>query len=562
MKYCLALLFIFLIFTHHLYSEDNPQGDAQIARSYVNWIQQAMAENRYSDAFAAIDRAADFAAVSSDISYLVGFLGLRRGRGKDEVIKALDDAIDTNRWVEYQAAQAYRLKAEQLIVMRLYSSALALLDSIVEDSDSAMLRLRALRGLGLRFHSRLLEIMDRYPRDPRPLKIFFEYAKTVEMDRGIAEADRYMLDLALKRLPFFLEKDTELAWMAAPFVRDTQEARRLVSAYREGAITDKKPVDFKPCAASLPIALHLGIIDDTQALEELFYDDGALVIEKKILTETADLLRSEEGRILMTKKLLSFTGIITDDTAFDGYAGIKAYCKSGVIREFVFDYNRSGIVDFRIYYGTDGVPLLAEKLFSPDERALIIWEQFPFVKNVELSKEVYYFPPADFSYSPVIYEELCASAGFRGLLFPVVQNISLTKNSLISFCSSIRRASVEFRGAVEEIFMEKGIIRKAEETFDGKQVSVTEFEKGCPVIQYVDMDLDGRMETIRHFRKPSGDEIDIFNYKALISSSESDWNGDGIYKTGELYQKDGSTVYQWDMDGKGIMNYYDNGTER
>jgi hypothetical protein len=74
------------------------------------------------------------------------------------------------------------------------------------------------------------------------------------------------------------------------------------------------------------------------------------------------------------------------------------------------------------------------------------------------------------------------------------------------------------------------------------------------------MDQDGRMETIRRFRQPEHDfpwpdSNQTFNYRSLLSSSESNWTGDGQYKTGEMYLQDGSVVYLFDMDGSGTMNF-------
>jgi hypothetical protein len=37
--------------------------------------------------------------------------------------------------------------------------------------------------------------------------------------------------------------------------------------------------------------------------------------------------------------------------------------------------------------------------------------------------------------------------------------------------------------------------------------------------------------------------------------SESDWNGDGIFETGEQYLPDGSIIYSWDTNGDGIRDY-------
>jgi len=139
--------------------------------------------------------------------------------------------------------------------------------------------------------------------------------------------------------------------------------------------------------------------------------------------------------------------------------------------------------------------------------------------------------------------------------------LTLTRRALVSFCVSISRPSVEFDGAVERIFLERGIPLQAEEILNGKQVSFTEFERGIPVIQRIDLDLDGRMETVRRFRPPGPDFNETFDYRSLIASSESGW-GDERYMTGEMYLQDGSVVYLWDIDGSGIMDYFETETGR
>jgi hypothetical protein len=131
---------------------------------------------------------------------------------------------------------------------------------------------------------------------------------------------------------------------------------------------------------------------------------------------------------------------------------------------------------------------------------------------------------------------------------------------MISFCDSITRPSVEFDGAIEQIFFDGGFPRQAVEILNEKYISVTEFERGIPVIQYIDLDLDGRMETIRRFHRPGLDYPwpgldEKFDYHRLIASSESDWTGEGQFSTGEVYLQDGSIIYSWDIDGSGKMNY-------
>ena len=49
--------------------------------------------------------------------------------------------------------------------------------------------------------------------------------------------------------------------------------------------------------------------------------------------------------------------------------------------------------------------------------------------------------------------------------------------------------------------LNQGIPVRAREFVDGLMVSETEFLRGRPQLQRVDLDLDGHMETVRFFRR-------------------------------------------------------------
>jgi len=613
-------LIIFFIICVNLYPQSS--GDAQMARQYVLWIQQAINENKWNDAASAMPRASDFSGVSSDISYLNAVIKNYFGADRYLIIYDLDNAIETNRWVSYNETHALLLKAETQTALRDYSGAIASLDRIGSGGeaagtvqmreDAAMLRLNAFRGMlsGFspgynlvqarpQFRSLVLQAMDRFPRDPRPLRVFLEYARNREPQMSaLAESDINLLEYILRRLPFLLEADPELAWMAAPFMRDISEARRVLAAYRAGGIPNIQNRDFKPHPASIPAALNLGLIDDFAAAEELFsgsvsynnplpsiiVPDGNPVLDIGIIEETYRLLRSEEGRNFFTRKLLSFTGIIARDEDGDGYIDYSVYYHSGVIRHFSFDRDQNNIYDLIIEFDPDGgADFATYNLIGQSAPVIIDWERYPSVAQVIIdngrktlrglnsnwnfspdvlylsSNEVFRFGPGDFQYAPVNFTRISGSGTLTGLLFPrpAWQYIDLSYRSLISFCSSFTRSSIEIEGATETIYMNRGVLLQAIETFNGQQVSVTEFERGLPVIQHIDLDLDGRMETIRRFRRPPQNYTwsDFLDYRGLIASSESDFRGDGRFKTMEVYQTDGSIVYYFDMDGSGSYNY-------
>ncbi|MCL1958703.1 MAG: hypothetical protein FWF68_03795 [Spirochaetes bacterium] len=612
---CLMSLFIFVVFNIHAQPVINAKDDSQAALQYVQWIQKAVDEQRWDEALAASTRAMDFSGVSSDVSYLFAVVQshYKNSIRQKAVVESLNKAIDANRWVKYGEYNAQLLKAQMLVSMREYQDALICLDRIDaagSRADSVMLRLLALRGMAsgkepgydyvyaaAQFRSQTLLAMDRFPRDPRPLRIFFEYAYNRKPQPSeLPESDVNLLELALKRLPFLREADPELAWLAAPFIRNVDDARRSAAAYRSGNLSNDK--NFKPNPASVPVALNLGLIDDKTAIEEIFssvtvsndtpviFDKELPVIfdkvpptlnkevpliKKEIITDTYKLLRSEEGREVFTRKLLVFSGFIIVDDDNDGYIENIVHYNAGFI-DYLIDALSNNVFRFGVKFGLDNDPEKVSTFISKNDssrekslsrRIDLQWERYPSVKQAKLENETFTFGPVFFSYAPINFIELGGSDKLTGLLYPelVYQYIALTYKALLSFCSSYSRPSLEIDGATETIYMDRGVIVRAVETLNGRQVSVTEFEKGLPVVQHIDIDLDGRMETIRRFRRPpvNYEMENILDYRRLIASSESDWSGDGVYKTKEVYLPDGSVVYSFDMDGGGEMNYSETG---
>jgi hypothetical protein len=155
----------------------------------------------------------------------------------------------------------------------------------------------------------------------------------------------------------------------------------------------------------------------------------------------------------------------------------------------------------------------------------------------------------------------------EGFLYPEVdpRSLRLSKRALTVSSLTIERPSAEFRGALDRIELDRGIPRRASEWLEDRLVSVTEFVLGTPLLQRVDLDLDGRMETIRRFQPrevpPGGDSpgtdfgAEPLEYSRVLLSAESDWDGDGIYETGEEYYPDGRVARSWDMDRDGIKDY-------
>ena len=567
--------------------DDDSSDDSAMALKYINYIQEAIEKGKWDEAqygfgFA---RAQDFNDVLSDISYLQAVLQHKNGPiDKKIIINNLNQAIDVNRWVIYSKNEALILKAELLISLRDYTDALECINIISRSAelasnaqmraDTAMLRIRALRAIAAgntvgdpiqalaQFRSEVLLAMDRFPRDPRPLQYFFEYARNRKFAASeLNSGDIGLLELVLKRLPFLLDADPNLAWMAAPFIYDLEYSRRLVGAYR--SVNNPHP-------GSIPVALNLGLIDDDTAIEEIFSETEQYEIktlDEDILIDTYNLLRREEGRELFSQRMLSFTGFIETDEDRDGIKDIFIYYKDGVLENFIYYKAQNNFYDFFATF-EQNIPISCNYTVMGSSLA-VTWERYPYVEKVERAlptSEVFKFGPAVFQYMPVKFIEIGGSNKIHGFPVPVIEHqyMELTRQTLFSFCSNYSRPSLEIKGAVETVYLERGVILQVVETLNEKQVSVTEFDRGLPLIQYIDLDMDGRMETIRQFRRPPQNYVwqDLLDYRRLAASSESDWSGDGKHKTREVYQLDGSVVYSFDMDGSGEMNYSETGNRR
>ncbi|MDR2375956.1 MAG: hypothetical protein LBD96_05900 [Treponema sp.] len=586
-----------------VFPQSGDRVSAAAAEQYLVWAEQAIGEGRWDEALALLERGADFADASSDIAYLLAEVRSHENFPLLPVLDSLQQAFDTGRWERYAPSQGRLLEAETLIRLRNYSGALRALDLAGQDPSialdtgygpetntlrggteaaprsggqyAAVLRLLALKGLPETegFFRFLALVMDRYPYDPRPLEILFLQVtgKMPEDGNPSARTDRSLVDLALRRLPLLLEGQSAgdtgpppgsrlkgissaspLAYLAAPFIRDTDQARRLVSAYRALGKPDKE---------SLPISLDLGLIDDGQAVEDLFEsaaDPAARVLDKDTILRVWSLLRGYEGQDLLRRNLLNFSGTIITDADGDGLREEWVRYVSGTAMEYCRDADQDGQEELRIVFSAAGLPLRAE-----EGRIRIEWEQYPAVLQAELDGVRYIPAPQTMFYAPIHLSPLTGDARIPGYgagpgpLHPEVSptRSRLSERTLVSFALNVIRPSAEFPGGLEHIELDQGIPRRSVEIFEGKTVSLTEFVLGKPRTQWLDLDLDGRMETIRRFREGAVSEENPLVYEKILELVETDRDRDGLYEMAERFFPDGTSVYSWDTDGDGIRDY-------
>ena len=507
-----------------------------------------MQTGRWSEALIVLERGSVYADVSSDLSYLLALARSRFKKPRGSVLQALRQALGADRWIKYEPEDARLMEAEELISMKFYEDALGVLSILADSPKSAQLRLKALylSSKTEEFLRYTRQTLDRYPREPGPARIFLEYAR-LQSQRGNSpgETERQILDLVLGRLSLLLQDDPELAWMAAPYIRDAGDAARLVSAYR--AVND-------PVPASLPAALNLGLIDEETALNELFDSQkGSPNLDISLLETVWDLLRNETGMDQFRKSLAGFSGIITSDNNGDGIPEAVTLYLNGMPGGYSYDEDQDGLPELVLNFRA-GEPIsaiiaagaeagIARPVFPVQEndrpKIYADWERYPALLEAELDGERFIFRPLDFFCAPVQFRELWAS----GLLFPEKDPFALllTRRVLIANSIRVERPSQEFQGAMEVVELNQSIPVRAREYLEGRLVSETDFLRGRPISQRVDLNLDGRLETLRHFRRFSlvteeglpAPEI-LLDYKKDYDYAESDWAGNGIIERQEF----------------------------
>ncbi|MDR2793122.1 MAG: hypothetical protein LBB61_05585 [Treponema sp.] len=456
-----------------MFSLDTRENDTALAYHYFTWAQKMVDEGRWREARAGLERALDFADVSSDIPYLLALVHLHEGVPRPRVLEDAQLALAADRWRYYTDEHGKLLCARILIGLYKFSAALNVLDGVSENAEKCELQLLAFKGLNNRvaFDTVATFALDVYPRNTVFVRIIFTYF--AESDILPERNEQNLIYLCLRRLPFLIEYDPELAYLAVPFIPYEEEAKILVAAYL--AI-------YKPSADSIPIALSLGLMDEQSAVDSVF----GSVIDKKVLLSVWNLC-TDTGRISIRQRLLSWTGVITVDTDKDGIVETQTSYRSGRIASYMEDTDQDDVMELVVIF-ENGIPIRAE---TGD--ITVQWERYPAILSADLKGSRYFPKPNDFFFEPLRLIELVQG----GVLYPErnKQAVILTERTLIASSILFERDSAEFSGSKERVELINGIPQRAREYLDGRVVSETAYKQGKPLIKKIDLDLDGALET-------------------------------------------------------------------
>jgi len=541
--------------------DETPRGLPAVASRYRAYAIEAAEAGRWEDSETILSGAADYADDASDLSYLLALARLKLGRPVGSALEAVRRGLLVSRWDLYSAEQARLLEAECLIRLRAFGEALRSLGGAGHSADADYLTLLALRGQSdLHGYSLLMDsALADHPRDTRfPALLFKEAAK------GQPSAEELRLvDGALKRLYFLAETDPSLVLSAQAFIRDAEERKRLVASYRATPA---------PAALSIPIAIELGLLDEAEGIGELF---SGTPLSLTLVRSTFSTLRTEESRTLFGRMANAFSGSILEDGDDDGWIESSAVYASGRLESYAHDADQDGISEFELVF-SQGLPVKGSLVFTdPDylglgpsgleadsarsvslpsrpveaggpERLGLEWERYPYLGRAESESSVYYFGPASFPYSPVQLVPLYPGIPASTPRVPVPDFVSprMTGRSLVSFAVALERRGCLTADSVERIEFSRGTPWKAVERSGGRIIAVTDYRNGVPGTRRLDLDADGRYETIqRYAAQDKSPEL-----------SETDLDGDGIFEYRERQLKDGRVERYWDHDSDGVWD--------
>jgi hypothetical protein len=246
----------------------------------------------------------------------------------------------------------------------------------------------------------------------------------------------------------------------------------------------------------------------------------------------------------MGERLAAFSGTITTDKNGDGVTDSRSDYRSGALVSYTLDADQDGVDEMAVSFGSDEAPgaewpASAELVytngaaFGGAERISIVWEKYPALREAVIGDTRWFFRPMEADYPALSFR----TAGYGILLAdPDPRVAAFTRGMMAAYAYRIERPGRDFPGGIEALECAGGVIHSAKEYVDGRLAAETFYEGGVPVSQRIDLDLDGRLETVRRFsRSASGTAPRTMDTAFEIASVESDFDGDGIAEYRETY---------------------------
>lgn len=505
-------LFLFAVFALSVLrvsfcaAEEPP--NAELSTYYLRYFERVVRDEGLEPAERFLRRAVDYEDVSSDLSFELARVEDELGRPRAQVAATLERAFAAKRWRQHSEGEARLFKARLLLELCDYYGALSELDMASAGLEREKIALTSLMFLrrDTAFLGRAREALAVYPGSEDIEILVFRYAQNIQKRSQRPSTQAISLIERLVENVLARGEYGEVIYYAACFLSDFDNARRLLRAHL--ARTGIPPIK------ALTVLLNLGVYDEETAIDALFLPTQP-TIDVDIAKEIYGLLRSDAAKDYFMGRLAVFSGILGEDRNGDGIFELLANYDTGMCSKVRIDAAQSRDKPIVINCKA-GIVLDSE---AGDFH--FVYDAYPSVRRADMPDETFYFSPDEFFFAPVRFDPLCED---DGILFPNrIENApAVSRRSLYAEARRVERPSAEFDGAVETLNLVHGSKVHAQEELDGKIVSETFFQNGTPLYQRVDTELDGRLETIRYFKRLASGEF-------AVDYVEVDREGFGTY---------------------------------
>ncbi len=572
-KTIIIAVLIFSSILQAVFSENESKAESVNISAALETLKKAAnlySEENWNDALFEAELGKVYDPKTADFLYLEALCKAKLGYANSDVLEKIEQACAPNMdWRLYDLNLGRILYAEINYKVRRYEDAIKLVDLLpFPTADSDYLKIASLYGLNQNEKARSLinKALTRWPEDSRFAKLFF----LNEKGKKITKSAKILGNKILNKLYSWTEKDPTLLILASPFASKSEVNIYRLKLYRNSNLPSNKPYTSEELfyqSYAILLCLRYGIIDERTAVDEFFhltsYYKNPILGEKNLihtayeshLVELLKLVASPRLRRKIKRRLSSYHGLIIKDINNDLIVNSKVYYRNGRPWCAEFDTMQDGYPEYIIKCNF-GSP---NKIYGKKNKYEILYNTYPYVKEVKMENKEYQLRFADFNYKPVILKKLNLKlfhqdsedkAFFTLKLNSKVKKLNQKDILKYAIYSEEKDKSVE--EGIKKVFYENGKAINDEIIINNEIYSKTNYKNGLPFISQTDKNGDGYFEMQTKY-----------NNKGNIESISIDLNKNKFYEYKEKYIKNIAVVKTWDTDENGKIEIehtqYENG---
>jgi hypothetical protein len=545
--------------------------NTRIAERYLNLAEKYLFAENWNSAFSQAELGLHYDNTISDLYYIKALAMTKKGEKRADVYAVIKQAIEKDKWTNYNRNGARILYGDILSDLGLYDESLAVLDQkpFIYSADAEFIRIKNYYRMGTadsisQARAKLNSVRKVYPADTRFPKLFFIFEmlfmNRAEMDSTsnyeIPEIVKSISTDYINRIPDYDNNDIDTEVMALLFA-DGQQQTRLLKAV--GEKNSNSPLYAYA-------GLKTGILSEEKAYN-LFFESSADNYNLDLLKAFAALIQNEGLQANLHDRLNSFTGTLFVDEELDLRIELTIQYERGRPVKVSYDADNDDVLDLQAECDF-GVPVRLE--FHNADMTLE-YNSYPAVKQIEMNEQkmLFNFLDKDFSYEPfdMTAEKLFTQFNVNFFIPYINREVTVPEEYMLAKkASSVVVKTNERRNSEVKYSVYDGMPVYAAFYEGSRRYAYASMEAGYPFVRYVDTDGDEYFETIESYdfsfsKKFISDESkqlvnnvfgdNVFSADMFLLSVEIDRNGNTINEFKEEYTAYNGKKTFWDNDDDG-----------